>query len=71
MEVTDVKVRLHEKGQMVAFADIEFDSVMQVKGWKVFKGKNEEKYNLQFPAEMDKKGESSILRSSTMIDLVS
>lgn len=56
MQVTEVKLRKHEKGKMLAFADCTFDGVLTIKGWKLFKGRDGREFDLGPPSERDKSG---------------
>lgn len=56
MQVTNVEVKTQKSGALLAYANITFDDIIKVNGWKIFKGRNGEPYGLQFPSEMDKAG---------------
>ena len=56
MEVTKVEIKSYQKGSMLAFVNLEFDSCMTIKGWKLFKGREGAEYDLGYPSEADKKG---------------
>jgi DNA-binding cell septation regulator SpoVG len=56
MEVTDVKIREYEKGSMLGFVSIWLDGCMELKGFKLFKGKEGRKYDIGLPSEKDKAG---------------
>lgn len=54
MRATKAEVRIHKKGSMLAFANVEFDGCMKVSGWKLFEGKDGRKYDIGFPSEKKK-----------------
>lgn len=56
MQVTNVEVRIQKSGALLAYVNITFDDIIKINGWKIFKGRNEEPYGIQFPSEIDKKG---------------
>lgn len=58
MEVTNVRINRYQKGSLLAFADIQFDGCMTIKGWKLFKGREGRDYDVRPPSEPDKKGET-------------
>ena len=56
MKVTEVKLRILGTGNILAFADVEFDDTLTSKGWRVFKGRDGRDYDLGLPSEPDRKG---------------
>jgi DNA-binding cell septation regulator SpoVG len=60
MKATNVKVTIYEKGTMLAFADVEFDNAMWVKGFKLFKGKEGRDFDIGFPSEPKKERDGTV-----------
>lgn len=56
MEVTDVKIRKYEKGAMLGFVTVQLDNCLEIKGFKLFKGREGRKFDVGLPSEKDKGG---------------
>ena len=56
MEVTDVSIRKYEKGSMLGFVNVEFDKCLEIKGFKLFKGRDGREFDIGLPSEKDKTG---------------
>jgi len=56
MEVTNVDIRKYEKGTMLGFVTIELDDCLEIKGFKLFKGKEGREFDIGLPSEKDKNG---------------
>lgn len=56
MEVTNVKITKYEKGAMLGFVTVQFDNCLEIKGFKLFKGREGRKFDIGLPSEKDKGG---------------
>lgn len=56
MEVTNVEITDYKKGSMLGFVKVQFDNCLEMKGFKLFKGREGRKYDIGLPSERDKNG---------------
>lgn len=56
MKVTNVFINKLSGGKVKAFADVEFDNVLIIKGFALFPGRDGEEFSVQVPKNPDKNG---------------